>query len=106
MEADDARASLREARLAVERETRAAIIDLENAYAGVRLAERSAEIARERLRQGQEQYRLGTLPDYTALQQMIEAVAQQERLVTQAYYSFTVALLTLEETVGGRVEAP
>jgi hypothetical protein len=85
---------------------RSALIDLENAYAGVRLAERSAEIARERLRQGQQQYRLGRLQDYTALQQMIEAVAQQERIVTGASYNFSVALLTLEEKVGRRVAAP
>ena len=103
VEADNARETFREARLALEQEVRAALIDLENAYAGVRLAERSADIARERLRQGQQQYRLGTLQDYTALQQMIDAVAQQERTVASAYYNFSVALLTLEEKIGGRV---
>jgi outer membrane protein TolC len=86
----------------VEREVRSALIDLENAYSGVQLAERSAEIARERLRQGQEQYRLGTL-DFTSLQRMIDDVAAAERQVITAYYQFATALLTLEEKVGGPV---
>ncbi len=101
VDAENARETAREAALSLEHEVRAALIDLENAYTGVRLAERSAEIARERLRQGQEQYRVGRLQDYTALQQMIDAVAQQERAVTTAYFNFSVALLTLEEKVGG-----
>jgi outer membrane protein len=102
VEALNAAESLREARLEVEREVRAALIDLENAHAAVRLAERSAEIAREQLRQGQEQYRLNTL-DYTALQRMVDQVSAAERGVLEAYYSFTTALLSLEERVGGRV---
>ncbi len=106
VEAENAHETEREAALTLEQEVRAALIDLENAYAGVRLAERSAEIARERLRQGQQQYRLGRLQDYTALQQMIDAVAQQERTVSGAYYNFSVALLTLEEKVGGPVAVP
>ncbi len=104
IEARNAAESLREARLELEREVRAALIDLDNAYTAVQLAERSAEIAREQLRQGQEQYRLNTL-DYTGLQRMVEQVAGTEREVLQAYYSFAVALLTLEEKVGGRVGA-
>jgi outer membrane protein len=104
VEAMNAVESLREARLELEREVRAALIDLENAYAGVRLAERSATIAREQLRQGQEQYRLNTI-DYTALQRMVDQVAAAEREVLQAYHGFTLALLTMEEKVGGPVEA-
>lgn len=103
VEADNARETAREARLSLEQEVRTALIELENAYASVQLAERATEIARERLRQGQEQYRRGTL-DYTALQQMIDAVAQQERTVTGAHYSFAVALLSVEEKVGGALE--
>jgi outer membrane protein len=104
VEATNASQWLRESRLELEREVRAALIDLENAYTGVQLAERSAEIAREQLRQGQEQYRLNTL-DYTALQRMVDQVAAAERDVLQAYHSFAVALLTLEEKVGGPVAA-
>ncbi len=99
VEAANAAQSLREVRLDLEREVRAALIDLENAYTGVQLAERSAEIAREQLRQGQEQYRLNTL-DYTALQRMEDQVAAAERDVIQAYHSFVLALLSLEEKVG------
>jgi outer membrane protein len=102
VEALNAAQSLREARLELEREVRASLIDLENAYTGVQLAERSADIAREQLRQGQEQYRLNTL-DYTALQRMVDQVSNAEREVLQAYYSFAVALLGLEERVGGMV---
>ena len=101
VQVDNAEESLREARLALEREVRAAMIDLENAYAGVILAERAAELARERLRQGQELYRQGSLQDYTALQQMIDAVNQEARGVANAHYNFAIALLTLEEKVGG-----
>jgi outer membrane protein len=104
MEAANARESLREAQLELEREVRAALIDLENAYTGVQLAERSAAIAREQLRQGQEQYRLNTL-DYTALQRMVDQVVAAERDVLQARYGFALALLTLEEKVGGPVRA-
>jgi outer membrane protein len=102
VEALNADQSLREARLELEREVRSALIDLENAYTGVQLAERSADIAREQLRQGQELYRLNTL-DYTALQRMVDQVSNAEREVLQAYFSFAVALLALEERVGGAV---
>jgi outer membrane protein len=102
VEALNAAESLREARLELEREVRSAVIDLENAFTGVRLAERSAGIAREQLRQGQEQYRLNTI-DYTALQRMVDQVSAAERDVLQARHGFTLALLTLEEKVGGEV---
>lgn len=100
VESDNARARLRETRLEVEQEVRAALIDLESAYTAVRLAERSANTARERLRQGSELYRLGHLSDYTALQQMAEAAAQQERITIDARYDFWSALLSLEDKVG------
>ncbi|HUG42178.1 MAG TPA: TolC family protein [Longimicrobiales bacterium] len=105
IEGANARESLREAELTLERELRVALIDLENAYQGVRLAERSAEIARERLAQGRERYRLGTI-DYTALQDMLNSVAQEERGVSNALFTFTTALLTVEEKVGGPVTEP
>jgi outer membrane protein len=105
LEAESALESLREARLDLEREVRSALIDLENAYTSVQLAERAAEIAVEQLRQGQEQYRLNTL-DYTALQRMVDQVAASERSVLRAYSSFALALLALEERVGGPVGVP
>jgi outer membrane protein len=100
---DDAEMAMREARLQLEREVRAAVIDLENAHTGVQVAERSVEIARERLDQGQELYRLGSL-DYTALQQMIDQVAARERALVGARFQFVVALLQLEEKIGGPLE--
>lgn len=102
VDAENARESLRQAMLQLEREVLAARIDLENAYAGVQVAERSVEIARERLAQGQELYRQGTL-DYTGLQQMINAVANAERGLVNARTQFATALLALEEKLGGPV---
>lgn len=99
---DNAEEGLREARLAVEREVREAVIDLENAHTAVRVAERSVAIARERLDQGQELYRLGSL-GYENLQQMIDAVANAERGLVGARARFAGALLQLEEKVGGAV---
>lgn len=99
---ENARQTLREARLQIGREVRAAVIDLESAYSNVQLAERSAEIARERLRQGEELYRLGSI-GYTELQRMFEEAANAERGVVNAYSQFANALLQLEEKVGGPV---
>ncbi|MEJ2187207.1 MAG: TolC family protein, partial [Gemmatimonadota bacterium] len=102
LDLQNAEQTLREARLQVEREVRAALIDLESAYAAVQLAQRSAEIARERLRQGQELYRLGSI-GYTELQRMFDDVASAERGVVTANSQFANALLQLEEKVGGPV---
>ncbi|MFP4622662.1 MAG: TolC family protein [Gemmatimonadota bacterium] len=103
MEVRNAEESVREARLQLEREARAAVIDLESAYTSVRLAERSAEIARSRLTQGEELYRLGSI-GYTELQRMFDDVARAERGVVSAYAQFAYALLQLEEKVGGPLE--
>lgn len=102
VEAENAREVLRQERLQLDREVLSARIDLENAYASVQVAERTVEIARERLRQGQELYRQGA-QDYTALQQMINAVAGAERGLVNARAQFATALLVLEEKVGGPV---
>ena len=102
IEADNAREGLRQERLQLEQEVLSARIDLQNAYAGVQVATRSVEIARERLDQGQELYRNGTL-DFTALQQMINALANAERGLVNAQNQFANALLALEEKVGGPV---
>ncbi len=102
LDLQNAEQTLREARLQIDREVRAAVIDLESAYTNVQLAERSAEIARERLRQGEELYRLGSI-GYTELQRMFDEVASTERSVVNAYSQFANALLQLEEKVGGPV---
>lgn len=102
VELRNAEQTLREARLQVEREVRAAVIDLESAHTAVQLAERSAELARERLRQGEELYRLGSI-GYTELQRMFDDVASAERGVVTAHNQFASALLQLEEKVGGGV---
>jgi outer membrane protein TolC len=96
---DNAEASLREARLQVETEVRAALIDLESAYTSVQLAEQSARIASSRLQQGEELYRLGSIR-YTDLQRMFDDVANAERGVVNAYAQFATAKLQLEEKLG------
>jgi outer membrane protein TolC len=101
----DAEATLRESRLQVEMEVRSAVIDLESAYTGVRLAEQSARIARNRLEQGEELYRLGSIR-YTDLQRMFEEVASAERGVVSAYAQFAEALLQLEEKLGTPLSTP
>ncbi len=100
----NAEASLREGRLQVETEVRSAVIDLESAYTGVRLAEQSAGIARSRLEQGEELYRLGSIR-YTDLQRMFDDVAGAERGVVNAYAQFANALLQLEEKLGAPLDA-
>lgn len=102
LDVENAQETLREARLQIEQEVRAAMIDLESAYSAVQLAERSAEIAGERLRQGEELYRLGSIT-YTDLQRMFDDVANAERGVVDSYNQFANALLQLEEKVGGPV---
>ncbi len=103
LSAESARASLREARLAVERAARSAAIDLRDGCEAVRLAERSAEIARERLAQGQELYRLGTL-DYTLLRQISDQVATAERQLLSARYALADALVQVEEQLRGSAD--
>lgn len=98
----DADESLREARLQLEVDVRSALIDLQNAYTGVLVAQRQVEIGRERLEQGQQLYRLGNV-DFTELQTMIDQLSNYERSLINARFNFTDALLQLEEKVGGPV---
>src|SRR5690606_30664405 len=65
--AEDAEHELRGALLTVERDVRAAIIDLENAHRSLQLANEQVELNRERQELTQERYRLGG-SDFTTLQ--------------------------------------
>ncbi len=98
----NAEENLKAGRLAVEREVRSALIDLENAYRAVALAERSAEMSRQRVRLANQRYRIGEMT-FTALQQIIEAAARAERQVVQARLDAALAQATLEEKVGGPI---
>lgn len=102
--AEDARHDLRAARLSVDRDVRAAIIDLENAYRTLQLAEQQVELNRERQALTQERYRLGG-SDFTTLQNVIDRTAQAERQALEALFGFINARISLEEKLGHRLEA-
>lgn len=99
----DTRESLRETRLAIERDVRAAFIDLGNAYRTVRLAEQRAELARELLAAAQEEYRLGTVT-FFQIQQYADRAAQAQRQMLDARFNFVNNLIALEEKVGAPLE--
>lgn len=103
VEALNAEESLRAAKLAREREVRAAGIDLQNAYRGVALAERAAELSNERLRLSRERYAIGAIT-FANLQILIDRAAQEERQVINARYSFAASAVTLSERVGRTVQ--
>jgi outer membrane protein len=99
-----ARETLRSTRLAVEREVRSALIDVENAFRASQLSERAAKLSRDRLEMAREQYRLGAI-SFTELQQVVDRTAQAERDALRARFEFANALATLEERVGAPLGA-
>jgi len=102
---DNTRERVREARLRVEESVRSAVLDLENGYETLRLAERALEIAGEALGLAREEYRLGSRT-FEQLRESVEQEAEARRLVIQARYLFVDALVTLEEAVGAPVRVP
>jgi outer membrane protein len=99
---DNAREVQREARLQVEETVRGAVLELDNQWESLRLAERSAEIAREALRLAREEYRIGART-FEDLRQGIDQEADTRRQVIQARHQFVDALLSLEEAVGAEI---
>jgi outer membrane protein len=99
----DAEHDVRSARLAVERDVRTAMIDLDNAYRSLQLAEEQVELNRERQDLTQERYRLGG-SDFTTLQNVIDRTAQAERQALEALFGFINARISLEERLGHRLE--
>lgn len=94
-----AQEGVRAARLAVEREVRAALIDLQNAHRGLQLAERASDLSRERLEMAREQYRVSAIR-FTDLQLVVDRAAQAERDALRARFELANALASLEERVG------
>jgi outer membrane protein TolC len=92
----NAREEVQAARLTLEREVRGALIDLENAYRTVQLAERGRDLARRRLELANQQFRIGALK-YVDLEGVIEQAADAERVAINARYDFAAARATLEE---------
>jgi outer membrane protein len=89
-------------RLALERDVRSAIVDLDNAFRAARLAERTLDLNRQRLQLAQEQYRVGALTQ-SDLTDAVAAAARSEREALRARFEFANALTTLEERAGGPV---
>jgi outer membrane protein len=101
--AQDAEHDVRGARLVAERDVRAAVIDLVNAYRSLRLAEQNAELSRERQDLTQEQYRLGGIT-FSELQNVIDRTAQAERQALDARFAFITARLNLEARLGSSLD--
>lgn len=89
-------------RLAVEREVRGALVDLDNAYRAAVNAERALGLNRRRLELAQQQYRVGALT-LTDLTDAVERADRAERDALRTRFDFATALATLEERLGGPV---
>ena len=99
----NAEQGVRQARLEIERDVRSRLIDLRGAWDSYRLAERSSEIAEERLRLAREGYRLTTIT-FSDLQLAIEGAANERRAAINARYDFAAARIALEQVVGGPLD--
>ena len=99
----NAEEQMRQTRLETERDVRSRLIDLRGAWDSYRLAERSSEIAEERLRLAREGYRLTTVT-FSDLQLAIEGAANERRTAINARYDFVAARIALEQVVGGPLD--
>ncbi len=99
----NAEEGVRQTRLEIERDVRSRLIDLRGAWDSYRLAERSSEIAEERLRLAREGYRLTTVT-FADLQLAIEGAANERRTAINARYDFVAARIELEQVVGGPLD--
>lgn len=103
VELANAEEGVRQTRLEIERDVRSRLIDLRGAWDSYRLAERSSEIAEERLRLAREGYRLTTVT-FSDLQLAIEGAANERRTAINARYDFVAARIELEQVVGGPLD--
>jgi outer membrane protein len=93
---------LRETRLAIEREIRSALIDVENYHEQLLLAERSAELGLQRVAMTREQYQLG-MTTFFELQQVVGQSVNDARAALNARLRYTNAVVELERLVGRSV---
>jgi outer membrane protein TolC len=98
-DARNADEALRAGRLGLERDVRSAVIDVQNAYQALRLAERGSALSSERLRLARERYAIGAI-SFANLQILIDRASQDERQLTNARYAFAEAVVALEERAG------
>ena len=90
---------VRRAELEVEERVRASYVELQTAWANVRQSEIAAEVASERLRIVQEEYRLAT-KSIEELRTAVRDQATAQRDVVDQRFIFADALLTLYEAAG------
>ncbi|MEX0893024.1 MAG: TolC family protein [Gemmatimonadota bacterium] len=103
MAATDAQHLTRAQRLNVERNVRTAIIQLENAWRSLQIADQTAVVARQQLELAEEQLRLGVLSSL-AFQQVIDRAAQAEVSALNARFDFLNRRLDLEQELGGPID--
>jgi outer membrane protein TolC len=99
---DAAQEDARAERLALEREVRGALVDLDNAYRAAVNAERTLGLNRRRLELAQQQYRVGGLT-LTDLTDAVERSARAERDALRTRFEFATAHATLQERLGAPV---
>ena len=87
-------------RLEIEREVRSLAAEIAQLAETLTLAERSLEIAEERLTMTREMYRNGTI-DFTALQQAVSGVVGAERQLINLRFDYLTAWVDLAEYGGG-----
>jgi len=102
VDARNANEQLRAARLQLQREVRSALIDVQNAYRALQLAQQSAGFSRERLSLAQERYAIADI-QFSNLQLIINQASQAERQLVDAQFGFATAMVTLQEAVGTEV---
>ena len=78
---------------------RGLLIELQNQFDALELAERSVGIAEQTLRIAREEYRLGTR-SFEELRPVIQQETDSQRQLIQSRYLFLDALVNLEEAVG------
>jgi outer membrane protein TolC len=89
-------------RATLERQARAALIDLGNAWQGLESAVRRAALSTERARLAGEQHRYATIT-FLQFQQINDAAAQSQRALLNARTAFMNARIALEELLGGPI---
>jgi outer membrane protein len=98
-DARNADEALRAGQLGLERDVRSALIDAQNAYQGLQLAQRGSGLSAERLRLARERYAIGGI-SFANLQILIDRASQDERQLINAGYAFAESVVALEERVG------
>lgn len=96
---EDNRETVRQQRLATERQVRAYVLDVESARRRLALAREAVELGRERLQLAQEGFQVGTI-SFDAYLQVLERLAGYERDELNARQTLATAVADLEQVVG------